>query len=508
MSEGTLTSDTISAAFADPAAALDELNRLDCEDSLHSFVIHMWDELEPETPLVDGWALRAICAALEAVEAGHIRKLLINVPPGFMKSMLTTVFFPAWVWGPRKKGHLRMIGTSYQQDLAVRDNARARDLMQSEKYQRWWGDQWDFKGDTNAKIRYENTKKGFRQAGSTGSALTGHRGDFLFVDDPHSVKSAESDTERAEATFWVGETLPTRFNNQKRGITIIIMQRLHELDVSGFILDSPDQLGYVHLMIPMEYEPDRHCCIDIPGFKWEDPRTEEGELAWPERFDREDVEDLKRTFRAAGGEYAVSGQLQQNPIPREGGMFQKDDFRIIECLPDDVVASSRGWDLAATKDGHGAQTAGVLMHKCDSGLVVISDVRAGRWSDHEVRERIQGTSRADGFNVFQQLPQDPGQAGKSQKTDLARYLEGYEFAFTPESGSKEDRARPLSAQCEAGNVALVRGDWNEAFIKELTSFPSGKLKDKVDASSSAYSRLNKMHTHTSSSAHGGRTFGG
>jgi predicted phage terminase large subunit-like protein len=482
-------SDPIAYALSNPREALDELRKLRCERSLHAFVLEMWPELEPETELVDGWPLEAICAVLEAVERGDIRKLLINVPPGFMKSMLVSVFFPAWLWGPRNRAGKRVISTSYAQDLAVRDNARCRDLMQSERYRKWWGDRVVFKDDQNAKLRYENKANGFRQASSTGAALTGHRGDILIIDDPHSVKSAESDAERHGARMWVGETVPTRFNNQKLGVTIVIMQRLHQGDVSGFILgeqeDEEPLPGYVHLMIPMRFERDRKCVIDIPGFHWEDPREVEGELAWPDRFDEEAVSDLEATFRRAGGEYAVSGQLQQNPIPREGGMFQRQDFQIIDRAPEGLFHQCRGWDFAATKDGHGARTAGIKL-ALKGGKVYILDAVFGRWGPNEVVTNVKALVNQDGFNVMQSYPQDPGQAGKAQRSYLAGELMGANIHFSPESGSKEDRARPLSAQAESGNLYVVRAPWNDALINEFTNFPGAELKDIVDGASRAF----------------------
>lgn len=479
----------IDQALANPGPALDELKKLDCEDSLIAFVIEMWEELEPGTPLVLGWVMYAICEALEQVEEGNIKRLLINVPPGFMKSMLVSVFFPAWLWGPRNRPESRIISTSYAQDLAVRDNRRARELIESEKYQRWWGDRFAMSGDQNAKIRYENTKRGFRQAASTGSALTGHRGDGLIVDDPHSVESAESEADRNTVVRWYGETLPTRFNNQKDGWLIVIMQRVHQQDVSGFILGEGEGenalSGYVHLMVPMEFESDRKYVIDLPTWHWEDPRTEEGELAWKERFDRDDVEKLKEVFRKSGGEYAVAGQLAQNPVPRVGGQFQREDFQIIDAAPEGLSHVCRGWDLAATKDGFGAQTAGVKI-ATHQGKTYILDALAGRWGANEVVENIKTCVSLDGHSTIQSIPQDPGQAGKAQRVYMASNMLGADLHFSPESGSKEDRARPLSAQCQAGNVYLVRGAWNDSLINEFCAFPAGKLKDQVDAASRAF----------------------
>lgn len=475
----------VQAALADPCRALAELDKLDAEDSLKAYVDLTWPELEPGTNLVNGWAVDAIVDALEAVGEGEVRQLLVNVPPGFMKSMLTSVFFPTWLWGPKNRPHLRIISTSYAQSLAVRDNRRARDLILSETYQRHWGDRFKLAGDQNEKIRYENSAKGFRQAASTGSALIGHRGDIIIVDDPHSPQSAESDVEREEALMWFGETLPTRFNDVKKGVMIVIMQRLHERDVSGFILAN--ELGFEHLRIPMEFDP--KLVVDGSSLAFRDPRTERGELAWPERFPREEVEALKKTFRAAGGEYAVSGQLQQDPVPREGGMFQRSDFHVTDEEPPERLRLCRGWDLAATKDGHGARTAGVKLGLARDGTLWILDAVFGRWGPAEARANMDAAMDLDGMRVCQSIPKDPGQAGKAQVHDMASKWVGRNLHFSPESGAKADRARPLSVAAENGLVRVVRASWNEVLIDEFCSFPAGATADMVDAGSRALAWL-------------------
>lgn len=478
--------DLVARSLGNRELALRELERLDCEERLIDFIRGAWNALEPGTKFVDGWALGAICEHLEAVSSGQIRRLLINVPPGCTKSMTVNVFWPAWEWGPRNMPHLRYISASYAADLSIRDNLRCRDVIDSEWYQERWGRRFHMKGDQNAKIRYENTSSGWRLASSVGSALTGHRGDRIIVDDPHSVDSAESEAERETTLRWFTETLPTRVNDLEKSAMVIIMQRLHELDVSGLILSK--KLGYEHLMLPMEFEPD-HPFLSRTSLQFSDPRKERGELLWPERFSRKAVEELKETYRAKGGTYAEAGQLQQRPTPRGGGMFQRKDFTIIDQCPTNVLRRARGWDLAATKDGFGAFTACVKMAKLSDRRVVIEDVRRGRWGPNEVRQLMRQVAESDGHQVVQDVPQDPGQAGKAQKSDLAALLEGYDARFSPETGSKEDRARPLAAQAEAGNLCVVRGPWNDAFIGEACSFPNGEFKDQVDAASRAYARI-------------------
>lgn len=483
----------VARALANKTLALQELDRLDCEETLLEFVKRGWHALEPSTPFVPGWAVSAICDHLQAVSDGQIKRLLINIPPGCTKSMTTNVFWPAWEWGPRHQPNLRYISASYAGELSVRDNLRCRDLILSEWYQMHWGARFKFKGDQNAKIRYENSFAGWRFASSVGANLTGHRADRIIVDDPHSVQKVESEKDRDSALRWFAETLPTRLNNMDESAIVVIMQRVHERDVSGLILAK--EMGYDHLMLPMEFEPD-HPNLSKTALNFVDPRTALGDLLWPERFSREAVDHLKNQFRAWGGTYAEAGQLQQRPTPRGGGMFQRKDFTYVDQAPrEGVIRRVRGWDLAATKDGHGAYTASVKMSRSADGKIFIEDVTRGRWGPNEVRQAIQSTAQSDGRSVAQDLPQDPGQAGKAQKSDLATYLVGYDCRFSPESGSKEDRARPLAAQAEAGNIYLVRAPWNDAFVAEATMFPNGEFKDQIDAASRAFAQIIARKEH-------------
>lgn len=517
-------------------ATYDQDEKARCEGSLKEFISCGWESLEPAQTFVSGWAVDAVCDHLEAVTSGDIRRLLINVPPGCMKSMSTCVFWPMWEWGPKDLANHRFINCSYEKDLSIRDNVRSRDLAQSEWYQKHWSARWDFKEDVNLKIRYENTKRGWRQASSTGAGLTGHRGDRIILDDPHAVRDVESEAIREDALRWFSETLPTRLNNQATSAIIVIMQRVHERDVSGLIL--AEELNYEHLCLPMEYEAptrsftsvkrkdrkaQRVCRLKkesepLPRYltkaelaaeeglpedfvpKWkmltcQDRRETkpEGTLLWPERFPADSIEDLKAAFRAWGGTYAEAGQLQQRPAPREGGMFQKGDFQLIEALPTDIFAVCRGWDLASSTEDRSPYTVGLQMGLCRSGAIVIMDVWREQATPLKVEQAIERYANNDKVTrpgSEQSLPQDPGQAGKSQKHYLSRErLQGANFHFSPESGSKEDRARPLSAQCEAGNVYVLRAPWTDALINEFCLFPNGQFKDQVDAGSRSYMRL-------------------
>ena len=324
---------------------LEQKERHQGPGGLIEFVKDFWRVLEPETPFVNGWPLEAMCLHLEAVTAGEVNRLLINVPPGFMKSLLTEVFWPAWEWGPMKKTHYRYISFSYSASLTERDNDRFRTLITCPQYQALYGpintkikteelpyQEFDDEGKVVVKnktiTKVINTRTGWKLASSVGGVATGERGDRVIIDDPHSVVEAESDRVRSETIRWFRESISSRFNNLDSGALIIIMQRVHYDDVSGIVLGP--QFDYCHLMIPWEFDPQR--AFDANGnliansIGWFDPRADAdnpdanaGEPAWTERFSEKAIARL----RSEGGPYAwctqpnppvLMGDLSQRPI--------------------------------------------------------------------------------------------------------------------------------------------------------------------------------------------------
>ena len=463
---------------ADAQRVLDDLDRVDSSESLLKFIKLGWHVLEPKRKFVPGWHIKAICEHLEAISDGEIIRLLINIPPGTMKSLSTNVFWPAWEWGPRNYPEIRYVSSSYSEALTIRDNRRCRNLIRSNWYQRLWGKRFQLVGDQNAKVRYDNDHYGFKIATSVGGLGTGERGDRFIIDDPHNVIEGESDAKRGAVLLWFNESVTTRVNDPETSAIVVIMQRVHDKDVSGDIISR--ELGYTHLCLPMEYEPESRC----KTYFFRDPRKKEGDLLWPERMPIQVVERDKRVM----GTYAVAAQFQQRPAPRGGGMFHRDWFEIVEAAPafGTVV---RGWDLAASETITAAYTSGVKMRRTPEGYFYIEDVIRFRGSPGKVDQALRNTASQDGYMVRQDIPQDPGQAGKSQIKYFVRLLAGYNVRSSVESGSKETRAEPLSAQAEAGNVKLIRGLWNDEFLDELCLFPFSDFKDQVDASSRAFAAL-------------------
>ena len=276
------------------------------------FIQYFWHILEPNTPLVIDMQMEAICLHLEAVTRGEIKRLCINVSPGAAKSLIVNVFWPAWEWGPASQPWQRYVTFAYASHLTERDNARFRDVIISKDFQEVWGHV--FKLTEDGKIKPTNDATGWKFSSSIRGVGTGERGTRVLNDDLHSVKEGESEAVRSETVRWAREGMSNRLNDMQQDVIILIGQRVHDEDVSAALLN--DDLGYVHLSIPMEYDPTRHCVTEW----WEDPRTEYGELASPIRFPVHIIGQLKRTL----GPYAWSAQYQQSPEPRGGGILKRD----------------------------------------------------------------------------------------------------------------------------------------------------------------------------------------
>lgn len=303
-----------------------------CEKSLYKFTETMWEFVEPANKFIGNWHLEAIADHLEAVTNGDIIRLLINIPPGTMKSLMTNVFWPAWEW--IHKPHMRYIATSYSAGLTERDNIRFRQVITSDLYQAMWGERFGFSRDSFNVTKVGNNKTGWKIATSTEGMGTGERGNRVIVDDPHNVKDGESELVRKSTLQYFNEVLPTRVTDPISSAMVVIMQRVHEEDVSGNILAR--ELGYTHLMLPMEFEPDRKCYTFLPRQLeedandpdptpfFEDPRTEPGELLFPARMPGWVVERDKKQL----GPYASAGQFQQAPVPRGGGIIKREYWKL------------------------------------------------------------------------------------------------------------------------------------------------------------------------------------
>lgn len=495
----------VTAVYGNRGAKLDlhgvlhELERRDYQRSLHAFLRGCWSTIEPGREFIDNWHLTAICEHLEAVTRRQIRRLLINVPFRTSKSTITSVAWPAWTWAQEGLANHQWLCGSYAEKLAIRDSLKMRRLVTSDWYRSYWGKRFELVGDQNEKRRFENSARGTRIAfGMTGGVM-GDGGDTVVVDDPHDRQGAHSEAERETALTNFDEGIITRLNNPETGAIVIIMQRLHEKDLSGHVLE---QGGWTHLMLPMEYEPQRRCVTSL-GFK--DPRTAEGELLWPARFTGDVVESLKRGL----GSYGAAGQLQQRPAPAGGGLIDTTQFRLWPArreLPD-LLFVVQSYDTAFTDKTQNDPTAclvwGIFEEAVDGALVrrallldawnewlkypqlrakVIEDWRAKYGGSRDKADVLHPARRPDivlveekgsGQSIMQDLQAanipaqryNPGRADKIARAALAAPLLELGSFYVLES--RRDSGKPIT--------------WARPFLEQCEQFPNGEHDDLVDA---------------------------
>ncbi len=454
------------------AIAARELQRRQCERSLSAFAKACWHVVEPATQYKHGWHIDSICEHLEAVSRGEIRNLLINMPPRHMKSLLVCVFWPCWEW--TLKSETRWLFASYAQTLSIRDSLKCRRILESPWYQTLWPDV-RLTSDQNQKARFENHATGYRVSTSVGGSATGEGGDRVVVDDPHKVGDIPSDRIREAALSWWDSEMSTRGNDPRTVAKVIVGQRVHALDLCGHVLE---QGGYEHLCLAAEYDGPR----SFTGLNWKDPRTVEGDLLWPERFGKQELDELKSRL----GAYAAAAQLQQRPAPAGGGMIKREWWRFYAERPENFDELIQSWDMS---------------FKATSGSYVVGQVWGRVGTDFylldQVRRRMDFPGTLTAFKTLYMawpetsaiLVEDKAN-GPAIIDSLKNEIPGI-IPITPKN-SKLARISAVSALIEAGNVLLpdpANWPWVTDLLAEAASFPVGPHDDQVDAMSQALERL-------------------
>ena len=457
-----------------------------CLRSLHTFVRKAWHVLEPRKPFIDNWHIKVICEHVEAMFAPvpDIRFLVINVPPGSMKSLLINVFAPAWAWA--RWPERRMAFAAGSDGLETRDSLKCRNLITSPWYQLRFGHIYQLAGDQNAKNRFVNDKTGVRHAQTFMSAVLGERFDHWFFDDPHKTEMMESPEVRASKVTKYREEYSTRLSDVRTGTQCLIMQRIAEDDLSGYIL--AEGLADAHIMIPMRYETenaDRKVYVK-PRFK--DPRTKDGELLDPVRFPEAETTKLEKTL----GSYGKAGQFQQIPSPRGGGIFKRGDWQFYKVLPelDEVIGS---WDMKFKEVATSSWVAGQAWGRKGAQKFLLP----GRIREHlgfgaslmGVKAQRAALVEKFGSKVVATLIED--KANGPAIIESARSEVSGLIAVEPQGG-KEARAFAIQPQHEAHNLFLPDPSIDptiEEFIRRCSIFPAGDGGDEVDAMTQAITWL-------------------
>lgn len=480
---------------------------------LMDFVRGSWPILEGSGNFVPNWHIELICDHLEGLIDGRVNNLLINVPPGCMKSLLTSVNFPVWAW--TKDPELRFLTASYGQELAIRDAVKSRSLIESPWFRDLWGNVVQLGRGQNQKIKYENSVGGWRLATSVGGRGTGEHPDFKIIDDPHSAAEAQSEAERQTALDWYDQTLSSR-GVSRDSQTVLAMQRLHEEDLSGHIIESEEFVEeWDHICLPMRFEPGRY-----NSSIGKDPRTKPDELLWPKLFTERKVRNLSIKL----GEYGTAGQLQQRPSPAGGGILK---IKHVQLWPSsrplpalDMVIQSYDTAFKTPSQAEQKRKATDPDHSACSvyGLFTLPDKRRGLlvldcWADHvsypKLRKRViddwgafyGGDDRGRRGSRADVLLVEDKASGQSLIQDLHQ-ANIPAVAFNPGRADKQERAHMVAPLFELDVVYVLESSkrpgqfisWAQAFMDQVEGFPNAKKDDLVDTLTQAllYVKNNRL----------------
>lgn len=449
-----------------------DIFKLALKSDLAAFVQKSFKTLDPHTNLEWNWHLSLICLYLQAVYEGKIKRLIINVPPRSLKSITVNVAFPAWCLA--KNSSFKTISASFREGLSIKHNVDTRRVMQSEWYQEYFSDV-QFLPDQNSKAIFTTTKGGGKECATMAAPPMGSGADVIVIDDPHSTKDAQSDTERSKVCEGFGQDFIPRLNSQKDGRVVIIMQRLHDRDLTGFLLEE---------------HPGEYTILKIPAIAEEDivytyPNSDEvfytfkkGEYL-SQRLDEEVLSRLKREL----GSYGFAGQYMQNPFPSEGGMVKNHWWRTYDYN----TFKKDGYEIYISLDA-----AGKTGLKNDPSVFT---VWARKGEEHYlldvIREKLEFPDLKKKTKILLNKWQpnamliEDASSGTALIQDLKSETPFNIIGIKLFSNmGKTVRLESCVAMIEAGQVFLPNAaSWVENYRSELMKFPSGEHDDQVDSTS-------------------------
>jgi predicted phage terminase large subunit-like protein len=447
--------------------------------SLAQFVRWSWPHLEPGTPLVWSWHIEAICTHVEALLLGTLgrQNLMILIFPGAMKSTIVDVCAPVWMWIRRPSW--RAMLASGNERVSTRDSLKRRFLIDSAAFRRTFSPQWKLASDSNQKTLFGNTARGFMQALSSGQRVTGDRADSLFIDDPQDAATIHSEADRESVSRWYFEAFANRLSNMQTGSRVLIMQRLHSLDLAGLILErEPD--AWEVLTIPQEWDEKRRFTSSLG---WTDPRTQDGELAFEQRFPRT-VVDAERTRL---GRSAYASQQNQMPFDSAGELFRPDAIQLwpvgtpMPTFTRRILSLDTAFSIKSSAD----YSVILELGEFDRGVMVISCLRQ-RLEYPQLKQAAVTLASAGGISAV--LVEDKA-SGQSLVQDL-RQSTSLPVLPVKVDSDKVTRAHVVVPSVEAGRVFAPAGaPWLDDFLNELAAFPKGKHDDIVDAFTQGVSHL-------------------
>lgn len=485
-----------------------DMARIDREIGLRGglmdFVRMAWHRTNPGDKFSDNWNLGVVAEHLEAVTCGQIRNLVVNVPPGSMKSRMTGLFWPVWSW---MRDPSKAWGTwSFDASLVLREAGHSLDLIQGDWFRARWGDKVIIKEKTPAVGEYWTTAGGLRFASTTPKGdATGWHFHYRIVDDAHKPQAISKVT-LEESQKWWENTFPTRAKDLATCATVIVAQRLHTRDMCALAEED----GYIMLRIPMRYDPKIFSMPSAPNpIKWTDPRTVPGELMWPERFPEEEVRKLEKKLGPAG----TAGQLQQRPVADGGATFKQEWFRTwVRPGPSarDASTEREAW-AQKHNSNYGAGNWIELPHVFDQLICSWDCAFKDKDTNDYVCGQVWGRAGRNFFLLYEVWDRLDFSATCKAVKDLAERWPGakpiivedkangiavintlqeeiYGLEEVDPQGGKVSRANATTGTYAAGEVYHPPAEihpWIVDHQKELTDFPAGANDDRVDAMSQA-----------------------
>lgn len=432
--------------------------------SLSPFVKKVFSTVDPGTLYKHNWHIDLICEYLEACTRREIKRLIINIPPRHLKSIIASVAWPAWVLGNNPSE--QFLCTSYSGSLSIQHSVDCRLVMQSLWYRQTFPE-IELTGDMNMKSEFKTTKRGHRIATSVGATSIGKGGNFLLIDDPVNPEQALSDTERTKANTYIDQSFMTRINNEDTGVVAMIMQRLNVDDSSGHLIEKG---GWEHVVVPMEAE-----IKTIIDFGKVQITREIGDLLDSKRMGKEAVAQKKIDL----GSYAFAGQYQQRPAPLEGGMIELGWFKRYKTAPTEGKRRIHSWDTAQKEKELNDFTACIDFLETEKGYYIL-EVFKEKLRYPRLKKKVTGFYDRDNPDAI--LVED-----KSSGSSLIQDLEDDEdtkypvIAIEP-CGDKVTRLDTCSPTVEAGNVYLPeKAPWLVDFESDISNFPNIPKKDTIDA---------------------------
>lgn len=462
--------------------SLDEINHqletLELEEDLLKYLKWLFAEIKHEE-FLENWHHEAIAKVLMQVYRGERKHVIINLPPRYTKTELVIKAFVSWCLAKNPK--CKFIHLSYSDDLALDNSSAIKEIVTSDEYQSRW--QMTLKQDSQSKKKWFNLDGGGLYATATGGQITGFGagsvstkcfGGAILIDDPLKPDDANSDAIRNRMNERFNNTIKSRVNSKETPI-IIIMQRLHEDDMAGFLLSGGSEFDFFHLNL---------AAINEDGPSEFDPR-EQGEALWKAKHDEEQLEAMRVADAST-----FAGQFQQRPAPKEGNIFKR--FRFYKELPDDLDYKVHSWDFTFKKSKKSDYVVGSNWgrRKSNRDIYLIDLVRA----------KMGFNDSLDAIKLFAKKHPDfkavliEAKANGEAIIDSVKGIIKRVIPIIP-TESKEERAEAVSPLFEAGNIWLPDPSicpWIEDFVNEMKVFPNGKNDDQVDSATQGVKFLDDL----------------